>query len=125
MIIHKFDCHNVVITVFYIRLLLSVEISSLLLYDCNISPMTIRIRNCCSDHILLTESEGPTPVHAVVLYKGRFFSMDMVDENEEPLRAPEIQHQLTRIKDQCDTEPQGPGLGALTGETRKKWAEVC
>jgi hypothetical protein len=83
--------------------------------------MTIRMRNI----ILLTESEGRTPVHAVVLCKGRFFSMDMVDGNEEPLRPPEIQHQLTLIKDQCDREPQGLGLGALTGETRKKWAEVC
>ncbi|XP_056007986.1 peroxisomal carnitine O-octanoyltransferase-like isoform X2 [Ostrea edulis] len=88
---------------------------------------TCRVPGVFRDQLIAhfkTESEGPTPVHAVVLYKGRFFSMDMVDENEEPLRAPEIQHQLTRIKDQCDTEPQGPGLGALTGETRKKWAEM-
>ena len=71
-----------------------------------------------------TESEGVTPIHTVVLYKGRFFCMDMVDEQEEPLTPPEIQHQLTLIKDQCDRETPGVGLGALTGETRKKWAEV-
>lgn len=52
------------------------------------------------------------------------FSVDMVDDQEEPLRPPEIQHQLTQIKEQCDREPPGIGLGALTGETRKKWAEV-
>lgn len=73
---------------------------------------------------LFLESEGQTPVHAVVLYKGRMFSVDMVDDQEEPLRPPEIQHQLTQIKEQCDREPPGIGLGALTGETRKKWAEV-
>lgn len=68
---------------------------------------------------LFLESEGQTPVHAVVLYKGRMFSVDMVDDQEEPLRPPEIQHQLTQIKEQCDKEPPGIGLGALTGETRK------
>lgn len=73
---------------------------------------------------LFLESEGQTPVHAVVLYKGRMFSVDMVDDQEEPLRPPEIQHQLTQIKEQCDREPPGIGLGALTGETRQKWAEV-
>lgn len=73
---------------------------------------------------LFLESEGQTPVHAVVLYKGRMFSVDIVDDQEEPLRPPEIQHQLTQIKEQCDREPPGIGLGALTGETRKKWAEV-
>ena len=71
-----------------------------------------------------TESEGVTPIHTVVLYRGRFFCMDMVDEQEEPLTPPEIQQQLTLIKDQCDRETPGLGLGALTGETRKKWAEV-
>lgn len=73
---------------------------------------------------LFLESEGPAPVHAVVMYKGRMFCVDMVDDQEEPLKPPEIQHQLTQIKDQCDREPSGIGLGALTGETRKKWAEV-
>ncbi|XP_061179738.1 peroxisomal carnitine O-octanoyltransferase-like [Saccostrea echinata] len=88
---------------------------------------TCRIPGIFRDQLIShfkTESEGPTPLHAVVLYKGRFFCFDIVDENEEPLRPPEIQHQLTLIKDLCEREPPGIGLGALTGETRKKWAEV-
>ncbi|XP_062574442.1 peroxisomal carnitine O-octanoyltransferase-like [Saccostrea cucullata] len=88
---------------------------------------TCRIPGVFRDQLIShfkTESEGPTPLHAVVLYKGRFFCFDVVDQNEEPLRPPEIQHQLTLIKDRCDREPPGIGLGALTGETRKKWAEA-
>uniref|UniRef100_K1QDL5 Peroxisomal carnitine O-octanoyltransferase n=1 Tax=Magallana gigas TaxID=29159 RepID=K1QDL5_MAGGI len=88
---------------------------------------TCRVPGVFRDQLLShfkTESEGQTPVHAVVLYKGRMFSVDMVDDQEEPLRPPEIQHQLTQIKEQCDREPPGIGLGALTGETRKKWAEM-
>ncbi|XP_052682720.1 peroxisomal carnitine O-octanoyltransferase-like [Crassostrea angulata] len=88
---------------------------------------TCRVPGVFRDQLLShfkTESEGQTPVHAVVLYKGRMFSVDMVDDQEEPLRPPEIQHQLTQIKEQCDKEPPGIGLGALTGETRKKWAEM-
>ncbi|XP_061179737.1 peroxisomal carnitine O-octanoyltransferase-like [Saccostrea echinata] len=87
---------------------------------------TCRVPGVFKDQLIShfkTESEGPTPLHAVVLYKGRFFCFDIVDENEEPLRPPEIQQQLTLIKEQCDREPPGIGLGALTGETRKKWAE--
>nr|XP_022307070.1 peroxisomal carnitine O-octanoyltransferase-like [Crassostrea virginica] len=88
---------------------------------------TCRVPGVFRDQLIThfrTESEGVTPIHTVVLYRGRFFCMDMVDEQEEPLTPPEIQQQLTLIKDQCDRETPGVGLGALTGETRKKWAEM-
>lgn len=32
--------------------------------------------------------------------------------------------QLTYIKDCCDAEPEGDGVGALTTEERTRWAKV-
>lgn len=50
--------------------------------------------------------------------------MKAVDENDELLTPPELQKQLQCIKDKCDSEPEGPGVGALTGDNRTSWAEV-
>lgn len=50
--------------------------------------------------------------------------MNVVDENEAPLTVPELQQQFQYIRDTCDKEPEGPGLGALTGDSRTTWAQV-
>ena len=51
--------------------------------------------------------------------------MEMLDENGDCLTVPEIEKQLHFIRDTCDSQPPGPGLGALTGDNRTSWAEVC
>lgn len=62
--------------------------------------------------------------HITVLCRGRIFVMKSVDDREEPLTAPELQQQFQYIKDKCDREPEGPGIGALTGDNRTSWAQV-
>ena len=74
--------------------------------------------------ILVTESEGSMPMHMTVFCRGRIFAMTCVDENEEPLTPPELQQQFQYIIDKCEREPEGPGLGALTGDNRTTWAQV-
>jgi len=49
---------------------------------------------------------------------------DAVDQNEDPLTPLELQVQFQRIKDMCEGQPAGPGLGALTGDNRTTWAQV-
>lgn len=71
-----------------------------------------------------SESEGPAPVEVAVQCRGRIFAVKVVDENGEPLTAPELQIQFQNIRDKCDKEPEGPGLGALTGDNRTTWAQV-
>ncbi|KAH3716074.1 hypothetical protein DPMN_058790 [Dreissena polymorpha] len=50
--------------------------------------------------------------------------MTVIDDSGEPLTAPELQAQFQRVRDQCDREPEGPGIGALTGDNRTSWAQV-
>ncbi|XP_053373497.1 peroxisomal carnitine O-octanoyltransferase-like isoform X2 [Mercenaria mercenaria] len=88
---------------------------------------TCRIPAPQRDHLktyFKPESEGPTPLHLTVFCRGRIFVMKGVDENEEPLTPPELQKQFQYIKDKCDREPEGPGLGALTGDYRATWAQI-
>ncbi|KAL4222593.1 hypothetical protein ACF0H5_018634 [Mactra antiquata] len=70
------------------------------------------------------ESEGESPNHVVVFCKGRIFMMKVVDDNGELLTPPNLQQQFQYIVDKCDREPEGPGLGALTGDNRTSWAHV-
>lgn len=71
-----------------------------------------------------TVSEGDTPVHMVVFCKGRVFTFDCIDSDGEALTQPELKLQLQRIRDQCDREPEGPGVGTLTGDERPTWAQM-
>ena len=63
-------------------------------------------------------------MEAVVLCKGRIFVLRIVDENQQPLTAPELQKEFQYIRDKCDSEPEGPAVGALTGDFRTTWAQV-
>ncbi|NXI44822.1 OCTC octanoyltransferase, partial [Galbula dea] len=70
-----------------------------------------------------TETEGECPSHLVVLCRGRVFAFDAVHEGNM-LTPPEIFRQLTYIQKRCHSEPDGPGLAALTSSERTKWAEL-
>lgn len=71
-----------------------------------------------------TVSEGDTPINMIVFCRGRIFNFDCIDENGEPLTAPELQMQFQRTRDYCDSLPEGPGIGQLTGDERTTWAQM-
>ncbi|NWU13581.1 OCTC octanoyltransferase, partial [Cephalopterus ornatus] len=70
-----------------------------------------------------TEAEGECPSHLIVLCRGRVFAFDAVHEGSM-VTPPEIFRQLTYIQKRCHSEPDGPGLAALTSNERTKWAEL-
>ncbi|XP_043923448.1 peroxisomal carnitine O-octanoyltransferase isoform X1 [Protopterus annectens] len=70
-----------------------------------------------------TESEGKCPSHLVFMCRGRIFTFDAVHD-KRIITAPELQRQLTYIRRRCDSEPEGPGVAALTSEERTHWAKV-
>ncbi|XP_021370206.1 peroxisomal carnitine O-octanoyltransferase-like [Mizuhopecten yessoensis] len=71
-----------------------------------------------------TVSEGDTPIHVVVFCRGRIFTFDCIDEDGEPLTAPELKIQFQKIRDLCDGQPEGPGIGQLTADERPTWAQM-
>ncbi|XP_052246538.1 peroxisomal carnitine O-octanoyltransferase-like isoform X2 [Dreissena polymorpha] len=88
---------------------------------------TCRIPAVQRDHLATyfkTESEGKAPTNIVVLCGGRIFNMTVIDDSGEPLTALELQAQFQRVRDHCDREPEGPGIGALTGDNRTSWAQI-
>uniref|UniRef100_A0A8C3KT96 Peroxisomal carnitine O-octanoyltransferase n=1 Tax=Calidris pygmaea TaxID=425635 RepID=A0A8C3KT96_9CHAR len=70
-----------------------------------------------------TETEGECPSHLIVLCRGRVFAFDAIHEGNM-VTPPEIFRQLTYIQKRCHSEPDGPGLAALTSNERTKWAEL-
>ncbi|XP_078091263.1 peroxisomal carnitine O-octanoyltransferase isoform X2 [Mustelus asterias] len=70
-----------------------------------------------------TEAEGPCPSHLVVLCRGRVFTFDVMYEHHI-LTPPEFYRQLTYIRERCNSEPEGPGVSALTSEERTRWAKI-
>ncbi|XP_030827380.1 peroxisomal carnitine O-octanoyltransferase [Camarhynchus parvulus] len=70
-----------------------------------------------------TEAEGECPSHLTVLCRGRVFAFDAMHEGSM-LTPPEIFRQLRYIQERCYSEPDGPGLAALTSNERTKWAEL-
>uniref|UniRef100_A0A673T2N2 Peroxisomal carnitine O-octanoyltransferase n=1 Tax=Suricata suricatta TaxID=37032 RepID=A0A673T2N2_SURSU len=70
-----------------------------------------------------TESEGHSPAHLTVLCRGRVFVFDVMHEGCL-MTPPEIHRQLTYIHKKCHSEPDGPGIAALTSEERTQWAKA-
>lgn len=70
-----------------------------------------------------TEREGHSPSHIVVLCRGRVFVLDAIHEGCL-ITPPEILRQLTYIHKKCHSEPDGPGIAALTSEERTRWAKA-
>ncbi|XP_031310679.1 peroxisomal carnitine O-octanoyltransferase [Camelus dromedarius] len=70
-----------------------------------------------------TESEGCCPSHIAVLCRGRVFVFDGILEGSL-ITPPEILRQLTYIQKKCHSEPDGPGVAALTSEERTRWAKA-
>ncbi|XP_066301404.1 peroxisomal carnitine O-octanoyltransferase-like isoform X1 [Branchiostoma lanceolatum] len=71
-----------------------------------------------------TVYEGESPTHLCVLHAGRIFTVEVIDDNNVPYTPPELQGQLTVIKEKCAGQPAGPGVGALTSEQRTKWWQL-
>ncbi|XP_073665717.1 peroxisomal carnitine O-octanoyltransferase isoform X6 [Tursiops truncatus] len=71
-----------------------------------------------------TESEGHCPSHIAVMCRGRVFVFDVMHEGCL-MTPPEILRQLTYIQKKCHSEPDGPGVAALTSEERTRWAKVA
>ncbi|CAH1788913.1 unnamed protein product [Owenia fusiformis] len=67
------------------------------------------------------EDQGPCPTHIIVICRGRFFTLNVIDETGEPYTAPELQKMLQHVHDNCNSRPAGPGLGSLTSEYRTTW----
>ncbi|XP_064300756.1 peroxisomal carnitine O-octanoyltransferase [Phalacrocorax carbo] len=87
---------------------------------------TCRIPGVTRDSIVnyfKTETEGECPSHLIVLCRGRVFAFDAIHEGNM-MTPPEIFRQLTYIQKRCHSEPDGPGLAALTSSERTKWAEL-
>lgn len=70
-----------------------------------------------------TESEGHSPSHLAVLCRGRVFVFDVIHEGSL-ITPPEFLRQLTYIQEKCQSEPEGPGIAALTSEERTRWAKA-
>ncbi|XP_021529909.1 peroxisomal carnitine O-octanoyltransferase isoform X2 [Aotus nancymaae] len=70
-----------------------------------------------------TESEGRSPNHIVVLCRGRAFVFDVIHEGCL-ITPPELLRQLMYIHKKCHSEPDGPGIAALTSEERTRWAKA-
>ncbi|XP_037366516.1 peroxisomal carnitine O-octanoyltransferase isoform X1 [Talpa occidentalis] len=70
-----------------------------------------------------TESEGHSPSHVAILCRGRVFVFDAMHEGSL-ITPPEILRHLTYIHKKCNSEPEGPGIAALTSEERTRWAKA-
>ncbi|XP_012576548.1 PREDICTED: peroxisomal carnitine O-octanoyltransferase isoform X2 [Condylura cristata] len=70
-----------------------------------------------------TESEGRSPSHIAILCRGRVFVFDAMHEGSL-ITPPEILRHLTYIRKKCNSEPDGPGIAALTSEERTRWAKA-
>ncbi|XP_044280569.1 peroxisomal carnitine O-octanoyltransferase isoform X2 [Varanus komodoensis] len=86
---------------------------------------TCKIPGIAQDSIVnyfRTESEGECPTHLVTLCRGRIFAFDAVHDGTI-LSTPELIRQFSYIQKRCHSEPEGPGLAALTSEERTTWAK--
>ena len=68
-------------------------------------------------------NEGDCPTHLIVMFKFRFFKLNIYHENKM-LSITEFYNQLESIVKRCEHEPYGIGVGALTGDHRDDWARV-
>ncbi|XP_023591823.1 peroxisomal carnitine O-octanoyltransferase isoform X4 [Trichechus manatus latirostris] len=87
---------------------------------------TCRVPGITRDSVMnyfSTESEGCSPSHVTVLCRGRVFVFDVMHEGCL-ITPPEICRQLTYIHKRCHSEPDGPGIAALTSEERTQWAKA-
>ncbi|XP_034523172.1 peroxisomal carnitine O-octanoyltransferase isoform X1 [Ailuropoda melanoleuca] len=91
----------------------------MLFSTCRIPGIT---RDSITNHFR-TESEGHSPTHIAVLCRGRVFVFDVIHDGCL-ITPPEICRQLTYIHRKCHSEPDGPGIAALTSEERTQWAKA-
>ncbi|CAF0706682.1 unnamed protein product [Brachionus calyciflorus] len=69
-----------------------------------------------------TVKEGECPTHLIVMYRNRFFKVDIYDKDSRLLTITELYHQFKSIFDNYNLKPLGVGIGALTADKRDDWA---
>ncbi|XP_059610201.1 peroxisomal carnitine O-octanoyltransferase isoform X1 [Phlebotomus argentipes] len=70
-----------------------------------------------------TEKEGDCPSHSIILYQGRMFVFDCVDEKGDILSPQQYLAVFTAVKDIVTREKKpGDCVGVLTSDDRTNWA---
>ncbi|XP_058459755.1 peroxisomal carnitine O-octanoyltransferase-like [Malaya genurostris] len=70
-----------------------------------------------------TEAEGPCPSHLLVIYKGRIFKIEGLDENGEVYSAQDFLLYFQQIQSRVDREiTEYPRVALLTHDDRTTWA---
>lgn len=67
--------------------------------------------------------EGDCPSHLIVMYKYRFFKLNIHHENKL-LSITEFYNQFESIVNRFSDKSNGVGIGALTAGYRDDWARV-
>ncbi|CAD5112243.1 DgyrCDS1474 [Dimorphilus gyrociliatus] len=71
-----------------------------------------------------SETEGFSPTHLTIICKGRIFTVQVIDESGEPFNVPELEQQMQKVRNYCDSRPWGSSIGALTSMDRDEWANL-
>nr|XP_002121792.1 peroxisomal carnitine O-octanoyltransferase-like [Ciona intestinalis] len=71
-------------------------------------------------------SDGYTPSHTVVICRGYFFKLNLINpKSEKPYTPPQIEKALQNIKDKCVARANAAdGVAALTALDRDRWADI-
>lgn len=71
-----------------------------------------------------TEDEGSVPTHAIAMRNGHIFRFEPInDATGLPRSTTEIEWMLRKVCELADSQPEGPGIGALTRDFRDTWAD--
>nr|CAB3233914.1 peroxisomal carnitine O-octanoyltransferase-like [Phallusia mammillata] len=73
-----------------------------------------------------TVSEGQSPTHVIVIYKGYLFKMDLYSKKTgKGYTPPQFEKSIEQIVEICNNKKtEAPGMAALTSLNRDKWADV-
>ncbi|GAA6021226.1 hypothetical protein JCM10207_002580 [Rhodosporidiobolus poonsookiae] len=83
-----------------------------------------RIPAVPGDYAVKTSEDAREAQHFVVVRRGRFFSIPVVDEQGEEYGVEQIREAVKRVMDEADAKEEGPRVGVLTGINRDRWAEA-
>ena len=71
-----------------------------------------------------TEKEGDCPSHVIVIYQGRIFKVNCLDENNEVRQPQELLIALQQIQTKVENQHQpSAGIPLLTNDERTTWAK--
>ena len=63
------------------------------------------------------------PTNIIVLCKGHIFSIEMCDDQKQPLTTAEVAISLEEIEKFCQKAPRGKGVSGLTCQDRDQWSQ--